>query len=129
MLKGPNGTVTIDEESVMDDIRNLEIAKSDLENSVKYLDSIISKIGTMQGNTANVISENAVALKQQIQLSIGETDENIIYLRKTLEKYQELDRKEAARIRQMADEAASKLKTENKKVLDIVAKKNKKDGR
>lgn len=122
MLKGPNGTVTIDEAAVMDDIRNLEIAKGDLENSIRCLDSVIAKIGTMQGNTANVIRENAEALKLQVQQSIGETDENITYLRNTLAKYQEIDRQEAARIRQLAEETASKLEAENKRVADIVAK-------
>ncbi len=88
-----NGRITIDENVAWQDIHNIQSAIEQLNSSKAAIDNLIRQADSEAGLTSRAIVEKALQLKKQIDDSINRLDETVTVIRKTVYRYQEIDRK------------------------------------
>ena len=90
---------TIDEAAANADIQKIRNAITKLEDSKNSLNRLKTSASSMQGLTGQAIVDQSVKLDKQIAALIEKLNTSASYIRKTVDKYREMDRQLAQKIK------------------------------
>ncbi len=94
-----SGQITIDEAAANADIQKIRNAITKLEDSKNSLNRLKTSASSMQGLTGQAIVDQSVKLDKQIAALIEKLNTSASYIRKTVDKYREMDRQLAQKIK------------------------------
>lgn len=83
----------IDDKVAEEDVRQLNRAKENLDNSMTKLNNISRELEGYSGNSVQVLLENVNELKIALAKAIEDVEQNKSDIRKTISKYKEADKK------------------------------------
>ncbi len=83
----------IDDKVAEEDVRQLNRAKENLNNSMTKLNNISRELEGYSGNSVQVLLENVNELKIALAKAIEDVEQNKSDIRKTISKYKEADKK------------------------------------
>ena len=87
-----NGKITIDEAAANADIRRIETALAQLENSKNALNALLRQASEGQGQTTNAVVEKSAQLIDKVNDMMQRLNETISFIRQTVAHYEEVDR-------------------------------------
>ena len=90
-FKDSNGKITIDEIAAQKDIWNLSAALENYNSAIEKLNQISAIAAEFKGETANVISESTIIIRNDIDALVSEISESIRFINSTVNKYQQID--------------------------------------
>lgn len=87
-----NGRITIDENVAWQDVNRIQYAIDQLNFSKAAIDNLIRRTDSEKGLTSIAIIGKATQLKKQTDDLINRLEETIAIIRRTVRRYQEIDR-------------------------------------